>query len=299
MHKHFLVCFILSFLSFHSSGQATFTDKIDYTAEDMAIFDRFLTKMEPQKHLPTDQLIIETASFFLGTPYVAATLEKEPERLVVNLREMDCATFVDNVIALSRMLKSMDHSFESFCLQLQSIRYRNEEIADYTDRLHYTSDWLYVNDQQRIIKDINKEIGGSPLCLKLDFMSTHPESYKQLKSNPEFVKKMAAIEKEINNRSFYYIPKQAISTCAPRMQNGDIVCFTTAIKGLDTSHMGIITRVDDKLTFIHASSLAKKVIVNEESLLEYIQKGKNNTGIMLARVILYSNNSKETLKPIR
>ena len=46
--------------------------------------------------------MLEIGKFFLGTPYVAGTLEtKGAEHLVVNLREYDCVTFVENVVALA------------------------------------------------------------------------------------------------------------------------------------------------------------------------------------------------------
>lgn len=281
--KPTLALLAMLILSIHVKGQVQLTERIYYTDEDVSIFNRFVSDMRSKKSLPIDQLVIETATFFLGTPYVASTLEVEPEGLVVNFREMDCATLVDNVIALSRMFKSDDHSFDSFCKQLQYLRYRNGMITNYADRLHYTTDWVYVNDRKKIVKDINKEIGGLPLVLNLNFMSTHPDSYKQLKADPVLVKEISKIEKDINNRSYYFIPKPDIDAFDPKIKSGDIVCFTTAIKGLDTSHMGIITRVNGQLTFIHASSLAKKVIVNKESLKQYVSKGKNSTGIMLAR----------------
>ncbi len=281
--KSSLKVIMLFLLSLEVNGQIQLTDNIYYADEDITIFNRFLTEMESKKSLPMDQLIVETGMFFLGTPYVASTLEHEPEGLVVNFREMDCSTFVDNVIALARMLKSDDHSFDSFCKQLQNLRYRNGKINDYADRLHYTSDWVYENDRKKIVRDINKEIGGLPLQLSLSFMSTHPDSYKQLKTDMEMVRQIAEIEKDISSRSYYYIPKQHLEGFDTKIKSGDIVCFTTAIKGLDTSHVGIITRNNGKLTFIHASSLAKKVIINEASLKEYVNRGKNSTGILLAR----------------
>ncbi len=46
--------------------------------------------------------MLEIGKFFLGTPYVVGTLEtKRGEHLVVNLREFDCVTFVENVVALA------------------------------------------------------------------------------------------------------------------------------------------------------------------------------------------------------
>ena len=52
---------------------------------------------------------------------------------------------------------------------------------------------------------------------------------------------------------------------------------------LDISHVGVVCRVGDKLTFIHASTTQKKVIVNEAPLQEYVESIKRNSGIMIVR----------------
>jgi hypothetical protein len=264
-----------------STGQSTWAYVTD---EDFVIFDKYMAEMKPKKDLPMGQLITESALFFLGVPYVESTLEKELEGLVVNLREMDCATLVDNAIALSRTIKSDKPTFGNFCLHLQQLRYRKGFPFGYLSRLHYTSDWIYVNDKRKIVRDINKEIGGIPLKLDVSFMSTHPDSYLQLKGNPPLIERIAETEKEINARTtYYFIPRDKVDASAGKMQPGDVVCFTTAIKGLDTSHVGIIYKEGNRLTFIHASSLQKKVVVESATLKEYVRKGKNTTGIMLAR----------------
>ena len=74
------------------------------------------------------------------------------------------------------------------------MRYRNSGCAtlDYTDRLHYTADWIYENEKRGYLKDVTKEVGGQSLKLDLSFMSTHPDSYKQLKGNPGRIAVMAA-----------------------------------------------------------------------------------------------------------
>lgn len=97
----FWMCVCMVFLV---NAQEHTSRKLYCTDEDRAIFDRYCTQMEPKKSLPLDELMIHTALFFRGTPYVASTLEKEPEGLVVNLRELDCTTFAETVLALSRTL---------------------------------------------------------------------------------------------------------------------------------------------------------------------------------------------------
>lgn len=262
-------------------GQAA--DKIYFTDEDRAIFNRYVKEVGADKSLPTGELMVKTARFFLGTPYVAATLEKEPETLVINLREMDCTTLVENTLALMRTIQSGAPTFENFCKNLQKLRYRDGKIHDYTSRLHYTTDWIYENQRKGIVQDVTSDAGGVVLPIHLSFMSTHPESYKPLKENLELTAKIAAKEKEINTRTYYYIPETEINRCAGGMDNGDIVCFVTTIKGLDISHVGIIYRVGNKLTFIHASTTQKKVVVNDAPLQDYVESLKRNSGIMVVR----------------
>lgn len=253
------------------------------TVEDKAVFNRYMETMRSKRQLSTDKLMVETARFFLGAPYVAGTLEEEPERLVVNLRELDCMTLVETTTALVRTLRTGTLSYDAFCLSLQEARYRDGCIGDYTDRLHYTTDWIYENQRKGRLKDMTAEIGGKPLDLQLSFMSTHLDSYKQLKGNPSRVAVMAAKEKEISARKHFYIPQDEINVHAGKIRNGDIVCFVTTVKGLDISHVGIICREGEKLTFIHASTSKKQVIVNEDPLQEYVQGIKRNSGIMIVR----------------
>ena len=265
-----------------SSMQAQSTDKAD-----KEIFNKYVSNIKQKGFLSSEALMIETAKFFLGTPYVSYTLEKEPEQLVVNLRELDCATFSDIVLALSRTMRSEKQTFETLKKQLLYIRYRNGTIQDYCDRIHYTSDWFFENAKKGFIKDMSNSIGGLPLPINVYFMSTHPKSYRQLKNNPILTAKIKKIEDSINARTYYFLPNKLIPSCKQHIHSGDIIGFTTKIKGLDTSHMGIAYwETPERLTFIHASSTAKKVIVQQTTLEEYMKMVSKNTGILIARPLL-------------
>lgn len=278
-----LFCFWLVTISCHAQPNAS-REKIEISQKDSILFERYVQQMDLQKELAPGDLMVETARFFLGMPYVGGTLEKEPERLVVNLSELDCLTLVENVMALSWTIKQ-GGGLEHFQKHLKSIRYRNPEQSEltYVDRLHYTSDWIYENERKGYVIDLTKEIGGKPFPLHLSFMSTHPKSYKQLSKNPEMVDIMAKKEMEINARSYYYIPQEEIQQFAKQIRQGDIVCFVTTIKGLDISHLGIACWKGDTLTFIHASSDKKQVIINEAPLQEYVLSIKRHCGIMVIR----------------
>ena len=95
--------------------------------QDRRIFEkliRFLDKKKPSTKIP-GQLILEIGRFFLGTPYAGGTLEtKGAEHLVINLRELDCVTFVEKIVALALYLKTQEKSYEAFRIILQKIRYR-------------------------------------------------------------------------------------------------------------------------------------------------------------------------------
>ncbi|MCC8155187.1 MAG: DUF1460 domain-containing protein, partial [Tannerellaceae bacterium] len=252
--------------------------KAVYTPADKDIFDCYIEYIQPSVDLPLNEIIIKTAQFFLEVPYVAHTLETEPEQLVINLREMDCTTFIENVLALARTVKGKDPTFDSFFCNLQVIRYRNGEIEDYTSRLHYMTEWIVDNEARGIIKDITKEIGGVPLPVNLFFMSTHPDSYKQL-ANPDLLQKIKEAEEQVNSQKerYYYVPKQHATQVLDKLKNGDIVLFTTRIEGLDVTHVGFIYKEINKTTFIHASTGAKKVIINQDPLVRYMENVKNNT----------------------
>ena len=258
------------------------------TDEDRKIYNDYIAYIKPFKSLELSELIIKTAYFFLDKPYVASTLEFEPEGLVVNMRELDCTTFVETVLALSRAVKLRSNpTFEEFCGQLRNIRYRRGTVGDYTSRIHYFSDWIYENETREHVRDVTKQIGGKPYKIKVNYMSIHPNSYKQLKSSLELIKTIQKQELDISGRTVYSnIPVSDIGVCGKKMKDGDIVCFVTDIEGLDISHVGFIHLYKGQITFIHASSTAKKVIVNPQDLSTYMGKNKRNIGVMIARPFL-------------
>jgi len=282
MKKIVTLTILATFAATICSQQANSQD-IYFQKKDREVFDKYVAYIKDKADLPTGELITESARFFIGTPYVAHTLEIEPEGLVVNLRELDCTTFLETVFALSMTVKSGEMTFENFCNKLRLLRYREGIINDYTDRLHYTSDWIYTNNQKGLVDIVIQKEQGEPLNLNLFIMSSNTDRYKQLKDKPALIKKIREKETEINSREYYYLPANKIEQNNPLFRNGDMVGFVTTIPGIDISHVGIIYRDGGKLTFIHASSLHKKVLINEEPLAVYVNSTGRNTGIVLAR----------------
>lgn len=124
----------------------------------------------------------------LGVPYVAGTLDEgKEENLVVHLDKVDCTTFVETVLALALADKDKERNFGSFKKALQHIRYRGGVLNGYPSRLHYFSEWIKDNERKGIVKERTDEFSTLQQELHLNFMSTHPDSYRQLKDNPSLV----------------------------------------------------------------------------------------------------------------
>lgn len=255
---------------------------------DKQLFDKYAEQIAPYQSEAIETILEQTALFFLGTPYIASTLDKDIEEdLVVNLHELDCFTFVENVLALSATAKSNNLSMDSFKEKLKAIRYRDGSIIDYASRLHYTSDWLYENQKNGLLENISQQLGGVKETKQINFMSTHQGAYKQLATDDAMLNKIFAVEQFIKSRGgFFYLPKELIATKADLIPHLSVVGFVTAIDGLDTTHVGFaFKKKSGELTFIHASSAKMEVVIDRMSLSNYCVSQKNCMGIIVAQVL--------------
>lgn len=236
---------------------------------------------------PINEVIVEIGKSFLGTEYVAHTLEKEgDEQLVINLTGLDCTTFLESALTFARCIKKGKTSFDDYKNELTFLRYRDGKINNYTSRLHYTSDWIFNNQQKGIIKDITKEIGGKKVRFNVSVMSENPRYYKQLQEHPEFISIVKKQEDEINKRDYYYIPENDIEKIESKLQTGDLIALTTNNKGEDIGHVGIAIKMDDgRIHFMHAPLAGSKVQITEMPLCDYTKKIKKHTGIVVLRVL--------------
>jgi len=253
--------------------------QIRYLPEDTVIFSRFL-----QYAQLGDQSLIHTARFFMNTPYVGGTLEGDKmEQLRVNLRELDCVTFVESALALHLTLKSDQRTFANFCRILQQIRYRNGILDGYLSRLHYFSEWLDNNRQMGIIS-LPAIQGCQEFIPAVSFMSSHCDNYPALKSNPDLCKQIADVENNIKKLKHCYIPKGQVKDLEKYLQTGDVISITTHIQGLDASHTGFAVVQNGRTYLLHASSEEKKVVISDETLHDYLANRKNNSGIIIGRI---------------
>ena len=229
------------------------------------------------------------AKQMLGVPYLAGTLDgNEEEQLVVRTDALDCTTFVETVLALCIADKRDKRDFEGFKKALLLVRYRDGVMNGYASRLHYFSDWIRDNEQMGFVKEYTSETACAlPKELWLDFMSTHVDSYLPMKKNPELVKEMVAHEKNWQGTIVSYIPKENLNLPpgALKIKDGDILAMVTNVKGLDVVHVGFAFWKEQSLHLLHASSVAKKVIEDSQSLYEYSKNKKTHTGVRVIRIV--------------
>lgn len=235
---------------------------------------------------PLNEIIVEVGKSFLGTEYVAHSLEEDgDEQLVINFTGLDCTTFLETSLALARCIKKGKTTFKDYQDELTFIRYRDGKIDKYPSRLHYFSDWVYNNQKKNIVKDISGEIGGKEIKFNVNFMSSNPKYYKQLNENPDFIPVIKNQEQQIASRKYHYIPEDQIELVEDKIQTGDLIGLTTSDKGLDIGHVGIAVRMDDgRIHFMHAPQKGSKVQITEKPLSDYAKKIKKHTGIIVLRL---------------
>ena len=234
--------------------------------------------------LPKDSCrTLHFAKKMLGTPYVAGTLDvNNEETLVVHLDKVDCTTLVETVLALAIADQQGKQNFEAFKEALMLVRYRDGHLAGYSSRLHYFSDWIKNNEAKGLVRECTSDTKISLSSkLSLNFMSTHSDSYLPMKKDTSLISQVALFEKAWQGVEVRFIPKEKLNQSPNelKIKNGDILTITTNIKGLDVVHVGFAYWKQGKLHLLHASSVAGKVIMDNQSLYDYSKNKKAHTGV--------------------
>lgn len=301
MKKIFCIITLLSFIL-----QA---NAITYTRQDSLTVVRLLS--EGAKDNPKN-LMLYYGMKLEGIPYVAHTLEvNKSEQLVVNMRQMDCTTFVETVLALALTTKEGSRKWADYCKWLETIRYKDGKRNGYTSRNHYFLWWTDSNKRLGLVStpmddDIakrkqsnTKQLGvAKEQKISINYMSTHSSAYKMLKGKTKMINEIAKMERASTGRVMMYIPAARIGIKKQQVaytdngkqrfyvEDGDILAIATKKAGLDTSHIGIVQwGKDGKLHLLNASQIHKKVILEPMSLEEYMKNHPSQLGVWVIRPI--------------
>lgn len=250
---------------------------------------------------PVD-VLVDVAHSFVGTPYVGGTLEVNApdERLVVNLQEVDCTTFVDQVLALTWAMTDKEATTLTplligsdtlavdtalFHRYLTSLRYREGVVDGYVSRLHYFTDMMAQAERDNRLVDVTPTLPGAVASsVTLGFMSSHPGSYPVLAASAEAVEQIRAVEQRYQQYPVSVLPKENIEAASDAIHDGDVIALVTTIDGLDVSHLGFAMHVDGRLHLLNASSQRMRVVEDERTLTTYLAGRKSCPAIRVYRL---------------
>ena len=261
--------------------------QVQYTSQDSIRVTQMLKEACTLKK--DTNLMLYFGRQLIGIPYVAKTLEGNPkEKLVVNLRQLDCTTLVENTLALTLCARNTKTRFADFLTFLRLVRYRNGEIS-YLDRLHYFAEWIIDNVRMGYIEEVSNPVPPFTGIQKisLNFMSTHASQYPMLVQNPSWISDIRNMEQELQGMEFSYIPKESItdtSQLRSAIHDGDIIAILTSKPGLDIAHVGIAAWHADGLHLLNASQIHKKVVEEPMTLSTYMKRHPSQIGIRIVRV---------------
>ncbi|MCR4824167.1 MAG: DUF1460 domain-containing protein [Bacteroidales bacterium] len=271
--------------------------RYESTAQDIALGEMILGDLGAAAGRESGpELMIRAARMMLGQEYVANTQEGREEKLRIYLTKTDCILFVDNTLGLVLTAQRLGEAatFEDLAQTLEPARHNEQRIADgfagYATRVHYVTEWIDRGVAAGVFSNLTDSLGGVPDTRTIQFMSTHPDSYAPLTGESPTAQRnlgdIVRMEEAVNRIPRSYIPKGKLPEVEDRIQSGDILCFATSIDGLDYSHVVIAYRAKkgDRLGFIHASSAARKVIVEPRTLEAYLQAHGRITGISVLRL---------------
>jgi hypothetical protein len=241
--------------------------------------------------LPMGESMVRIGLSFLGTPYVAGTLEVAGEEgVVVNLLELDCVTFVENVLAIARFIRLADPEIlesesrmrETYRGILREIRYRGGRVDGYPSRLHYFSDWIQDNESRGLVREMTQELGGEMDPEAIDYMSQNPGAYRQL-MDPFNLGAMREIEFWLSGLPRYKIHEDEILLRIGEIRNGDIIAITSAVAGLDVAHTGLAYWQGGELHLLHAPIVDDVVEVSALPMAVRIPRLDSQDGIRVVR----------------
>ena len=252
---------------------------------------RVVQLLEQGRKEATAPLHLWYARQLIGTPYVAQTLEvNQQERLVVNLHQLDCTTFVETALALALTQEQGSTHYTDYCKNLTRIRYRDGRLDGYPSRNHYFTQWIESNERLGIVKEVKslKAPFTAVQRISLHYMSRYPHYYPMLKNDKQAQVRIRQYERECEGHVVHYIPREQLNQpkASPLgiIHDGDILAIVTRKDGLDTSHIGLaVWGEDNQLHLLNASQIHNEVILEPMTLYEYMGKHPSQLGVRVIR----------------
>lgn len=269
-----------------STSSAITTDNIRFHNETSDTTRITALLIEASKIKNPQERIAEIGKQFIGTPYVAYTLEGEKEQLTINLDELDCTTFVETTMAIAYTAGEGRTSWHDFIYNLERLRYRNGQINGYASRLHYISNWIVDNTHRGNFNEVTNLFPKyNYIERSISFMTENREKYTAMKDSTVYAN-IKNIELGYSNHRFPYIKTIDLNRKETKqaIREGDIIALVTNMKNLDVTHMGIVVKENGEPYLLHASSNNGKVEISKLPLYEFMKRNRSLSGIRVIRL---------------
>ena len=252
----------------------------------------------------TARAALVAARALLDQPYVASTLEGgEREQPRIFLTRTDCILFVEACHCLAHTALTVAHpSFADYARNVVRRRYREPMVRYYSDRIHYTTEWVRRAEADGWVHDITLDLGGSVWEHPIWYMSHNASKYEHLKnagSDPvqqHDLEVIARVENDLNTRPHTFISRERVAAAADGIRSGDIICYCSGVEGLDIAHVAMAWVTDpegnlvfgdapagSRIGFVHASMAGMKVKVDPKTIADYVADRKGLSGIKVVR----------------
>lgn len=285
--KRILFIFVIILAALAPQGWAApVPTRFHNEASDTARINDILSETVARQYNSSGERTADIAMRFIGTPYVAHTLEGDEELLTVNLDELDCTTFVETVMALSLTAGEHRTTWHDYIYNLARLRYRGGEVNGYASRLHYISDWAIDNIHRGNFREVTSNFPSAAYLVRtIDFMTANRDKYPALADDSQF-ERMRSVEIGYRNHRFPYIKTSDLGKKATMaaLRDGDIVALVTKMKNLDVTHMGVIIKKDGVPYLLHASSSLGEVVLTTVPLADFMKKNPSLAGIRVFRL---------------
>ncbi len=243
------------------------------------------------RQLPIGERTVRVARELIGTPYVNYTLEVDDriESPVVDLDAMDCWTFYENSLAISRMLRHClgPYTPRDMLHMIELERYRNGVCTgDYLSRMHHLEEVFANNEDRGLAHNITARLPGAErLRREIREMTVQWKQYRYLRSNLALLTPMAEIESRVSRLPVWHVPKNRVREAERFLVNGDICAITTRSNLGYTSHVGLIVRINERAYFTHATSDRSKgrMTIIDRPITEYLAQSPKHAGIIVCR----------------
>ncbi len=280
----------------------TFPIPSDELREDVYVIgkakEEVLSMLKTNESFHYEQFFEKNIRFFENVPYGAgASNSVGIDKTLVCTSVLNCVTFIEMFWAICytqyqlsqiKLQLSQNQIFNLFLTNLNFIKYYDGLNCELHDRIHYFTDALHQLEKKGLLENIGA-YNGEPINKKIFYISGNKKQWSAIKNWT----KIKVIEESMSQRKRYYYPLERIDDYKLYAKTGDIIALATDVPGLDVSHCGYITYRNDSLLFSHASSVKKKVVI-EEDLCNYLSKRTSITGIYVYRPLFnrlnyYSN----------